>query len=143
LKDLDIVVAGVHSALQMPAHDMTERMLAALQNEYLKVIAHPTGRILQQRDAAGLDLAAFFRAAAEQRAVLEINGSPARLDLPDTHCMKARDYAVRFALGSDAHTRENLRYMGFAVATARRGWLEAKDIINTLPLRELRTVLES
>jgi len=72
---------------------------------------------------------------------LEINGSPSRLDLPDTHCMKARDYAVRFALGSDAHSRDTLRYMGFGVATARRGWLEAKDIINTLPLRELRSVL--
>jgi DNA polymerase (family 10) len=143
LKDLDLVVAGVHSALQMPAHEMTERMLAALQNEHLKIIAHPTGRILQQRDAAGFDLAAVFRAAAERRVYLEINGSPARLDLPDTHCMKARDYAVRFALGSDAHTRDALRYMGFGVATARRGWLEAKDIINTLPLRELRTVLGS
>jgi DNA polymerase (family 10) len=73
-------------------------MLAALQNEHLKIIAHPTGRILQQRDAAGFDLAAVFRAAAERRVYLEINGSPARLDLPDTHCMKARDYAVRFAL---------------------------------------------
>ena len=143
LKDLDLVVAGVHSSLQMPADKMTERMLAALQNEHLKIIAHPTGRILQQRDAAGFDLAAFFRAAAERRVYLEINGSPSRLDLPDTHCIKARDYAVRFALGSDAHTRNALRYMGFGVATARRGWLEAKDIINTLPLRELRTVLGS
>jgi len=143
LKDLDLVVAGVHSALKMPVHEMTDRMLAALQNEHLKIIAHPTGRILQQRDAAGIDLAAFFRAAAERRIFLEINGSPARLDLPDTHCMKARDYAVRFALGSDAHTRDTMRYMGFGVATARRGWLEAKNIINTLPLRELRSMLGS
>ena len=141
LRDLDLVVAGVHSALQMPADKMTERMLAVLENEHLKIIAHPTGRILQQRDAAVLDQAAFFRAAAERHVYLEINGSPSRLDLSDTHCMKARDYAVRFALGSDAHSRDTLRYMGFGVATARRGWLEAKDIVNTLPLRELRTVL--
>jgi DNA polymerase (family 10) len=141
LKDLDLVVAGVHSALQVPSDRMTERMLAVLENEHLKIIAHPTGRILQQRHAAILDQAVFFRAAAERYVCLEINGSPARLDLPDTHCMKARDYAVRFALGSDAHSRDTLRYMGFGIATARRGWLEAKDIINTMQLRELRTVL--
>jgi DNA polymerase (family 10) len=74
---------------------------------------------------------------------LEINGFQNRLDLPDVHCMKAREYAVRFAIGSDAHARDNLGAMEFGIATARRGWLEAKDIINTLPIRDLRTVLGS
>ena len=118
-------------------------MLAAMQNEYLDIIVHPTGRIIQQREPVDLDLGVFFRTAAERHVFLEINGFQNRLDLPDIHCMKAREYAVRFAIGSDAHTRDNLGAMEFGIATARRGWLEAKDIINTLPIRDLRTVLGS
>ncbi len=143
LQDLDVVLAGVHSVFRMPGHEMTQRMLAAMQNEFLDIITHPTGRIIQQREPVDLDLAVFFKNAAERHVFLEINGFQNRLDLPDIHCMKAREYAVRFAIGSDAHTRDNLSAMEFGIATARRGWLEAKDIINTLPIRDLRTVLGS
>jgi DNA polymerase (family 10) len=143
LQDLDIVLAGVHSSLRMPGHEMTQRLLAAMQNEHLDIIVHPTGRIIQQREPAELDITVFFRTAAELKVILEINGFPNRLDLSDIHCMKARDYGVRCAIGSDAHTRDNLSFMEFGIATARRGWLEAKDIVNTLPIRELRTVLGS
>jgi DNA polymerase (family 10) len=143
LRDLDIVVAGVHSGLKMPEHEMTQRMLAAMQNEYLDIISHPTGRIIQQREPVRLDLTAFFRTAAELGVFPEINALPERLDLPDIYCLKGREYAVRFALGSDSHSRENLGTMELGVATARRGWLEAKDILNTLTVRDLRTVLES
>lgn len=143
LQDLDIVLAGVHSGLAMHKGEMTQRMLAAMHNEYLDILVHPTGRIIRQREPVELDLAAFFRAAADLRVILEINAFPDRLDLPDMYCMKAREYAVRFAVGSDAHSRDNLGSMEFGVATARRGWLEAKDIVNTLSLDELRTVLES
>jgi len=143
LQDLDVVLAGVHSGFGMPGHEMTQRMLAAMQNEYLDIIVHPTGRIIRQREPVDLDLAVFFRTAAERHVFLEINGFQNRLDLPDIYCMKAREYAVQFAIGSDAHTRENLGAMEFGIATARRGWLEKKDIINTLPIRDLRTVLGS
>jgi len=143
LQDLDIVVAGVHSGLTMPGNEMTKRMLAAMQNEYLDIIAHPTGRIILQREPIELDLTSFFKAAAELQVFPEINAFPDRLDLPDIHCMKAREYAVRFALGSDSRTRDNLGYMEFGVATARRGWLEAKNIINTLSIRDLRSMLGS
>jgi len=143
LQDLDVVLAGVHSGFRMPGHEMTQRMLTAMQNEYLDIIVHPTGRILRQREPVDLDLAVFFRTAAEHHVFLEINGFQNRLDLPDIHCMKAREYAVRFAIGSDAHSRDTMGAMEFGIATARRGWLEAKDIINTLPIRDLRTVLGS
>ncbi|MGA2913777.1 MAG: DNA polymerase/3'-5' exonuclease PolX [Methanoregula sp.] len=143
LQDLDLVVASVHSSLKMPKNVMTQRMLAAMQNEHLDIIGHPTGRIIQQREPVELDLTAFFRTAAELLVILEINAFPNRLDLSDINCMKAREYDVRFALGSDAHTRANLSYMEFGVATARRGWLGAKDIVNTLSIRDLRTVLGS
>ncbi len=142
LQDLDIVIAGVHSRLDMSKNEMTQRMLAALRNEYLDIISHPTGRIIQQREPAEIDYNAFFNSAAEHHVVLEINAFPNRLDLPDTSCMKAREYALQFAIGSDAHSRDNLNYMEFGVATARRGWLEAKDIINTMPVRDLRRLLE-
>jgi len=143
LQDLDVVVASVHSSLKMPKNVMTQRMLAAMQNEHLDIIGHPTGRIIQQREPVDLDLTAFFRTAAELLVILEINAFPNRLDLSDINCMKAREYDVRFALGSDAHARANLSYMEFGVATARRGWLGAKDIVNTLSIRDLRTVLGS
>ncbi len=143
LKDLDVVVAGVHSGLDMPKNEMSQRMLDALQNEYLDIISHPTGRIIQQREPADIDFNAFFRAAADHQVVLEINAFPNRLDLPDIICMKAREYGLRFALGSDARSRDNLSSMEFGVATARRGWLGAEHIINTLPLQDLRRLLES
>jgi len=114
-----------------------------MHNEYVDIISHPTGRIIRKREAAALDLDTIFETAAGLGIFLEINGFPSRLDLSDVNCMKAREHGARFALGSDAHSGDNLRYMEFGVATARRGWLEAKDIINTLPARDLRTVLGS
>jgi len=143
LRDLDIVVAGVHSNLKMEKDEMTERMLSAMHNDYVDMISHPTGRIIQKREAAALDLDAVFETAAGLGILLEINGFPSRLDLSDMNCMKARKHGVRFALGSDAHSADDLRYMEFAVATARRGWLETKDIINTMLIEDLWTVLES
>ena len=143
LQDLDIVVAGVHSGLNMPKKEMTQRMITALQNEQLDIISHPTGRIIQQREPADIDFNAIFRTAADQQVMLEINAFPNRLDLPDIDCMKAREFEVRFAIGSDAHSRDDLKYIEYGIATARRGWLGAKDIINTLPVRDVRRLLGS
>jgi DNA polymerase (family X) len=143
LGDLDVVVAGIHSGLDMPRAGMTRRLLAALNNDQVDILGHPTGRILQKREPAQLDLAVVFGAAAERGVALEINAFPSRLDLSDINCRMAREYRARFSIGSDAHTREDLRFMELGVATARRGWLEEKDIINTLHLRDLLNVLES
>jgi DNA polymerase (family 10) len=141
LRDLDIVIGGIHAGLDMEESHMTERLLAALQNDPLDIIAHPTGRILLQREPAGFDLAAVSKAAAGLGVLFEINAFPNRLDLPDTGCITAQKHGAHFALGSDARSGEGLRTMNLGIATARRGWLTAKDVVNTLPLKELRMVL--
>ena len=143
LGDLDVVVASIHSGLDMPRAEMTNRVLAALNNDQVDILGHPTGRIMQKREPAQLDLAVVFDAAAERGVALEINAFPSRLDLSDINCRMAREHRARFSIGSDAHSREDLAFMELGVATARRGWLEEKDIINTLHLRDLLKVLES
>jgi DNA polymerase (family 10) len=143
LGDLDVVVASIHAGLDMPRAGMTDRVLAALNNDQVDILGHPTGRILLKREPAQLDLAAVFDAAAERGVALEINAFPSRLDLSDINCRMAREHHAQFSIGSDAHSREDLSFMELGVATARRGWLEEKDIINTLHLRDLLGVLES
>ena len=122
---------------------MTNRMLAALQNDQVDILGHPTGRMILQKEAAQVDLAAVCDAAVERGVSLEINASPERLDLSDTNCRMARGHNARFSIGTDAKSRENLGFMELGIATARRGWLESKDIINTLHLRDLLNVLDS
>ncbi len=143
LKDLDIVVASVHSGFKQSEKKMTERVLIAMHNDYVDVLGHPTGRIVNKRDPYQIDLSKIFEAASELRVFMEINAFPNRLDLSDLNCFKAKDYGVKISIGTDAHNRDHLRYMELGVATARRGWLEKKDVINTLDLKELRNLLES
>jgi DNA polymerase (family 10) len=143
LGDLDVVLASVHSGLDMPRTEMTERLLAALHNEQVDILGHPTGRIIQEREPVLADLPAIFDAAAGQGVSLEINAAPSRLDLSDTNCRIAREHGARFSIGSDAKAKEDLAFMELGIATARRGWLEEKDIINTLHLRDLLNILES
>lgn len=141
LADLDVVVASVHSGFRQPEREMTERVVTAMHNDHIDIIGHPTGRILLAREPYRIDLAAVFEAAAALGVLLEINAFPGRLDLSDVNARSAREAGVRFSLGSDAHSRENLRYMELGVATARRGWLTADDIANTRPLAGLRRFL--
>ncbi|HXX56072.1 MAG TPA: DNA polymerase/3'-5' exonuclease PolX [Methanoregula sp.] len=138
LADLDLVIGSVHSRIKMHGDEMTARVISALHNEHIDILGHPTGRILLRREPAALDLPAVFSAAAAQHTALEINGYPSRLDLPDTDCRKAKEYGVVFAAGSDAHAPADLRQIELAVATARRGWVGAGEIINTRPLAGLR-----
>ncbi len=143
LADLDVVVASVHSGFKQPEREMTQRIITAMHNDHVDIIGHPTGRILLSREPYRIDLAAVFDVAAALGVAMEINAFPARLDLSDVNCLSAREANVRFSLGSDAHNRENLRYMEFGVATARRGWLSANDIANTRSLEGLRRILRS
>jgi DNA polymerase (family X) len=143
LGDLDVVVASVHSGLDMPRTEMTNRLVAALHNEQVDILGHPTGRILQEREPVQADFPVIFDAAAGQGVSLEINAVPSRLDLSDTNCRMAREHGARFSIGSDAKVKEDLGFMELGIATARRGWLERKDIINTLHLRDLLALLES
>jgi len=143
LADLDVVVASVHSGFKQSEEEMTERVIAAMGNDHVTIIGHPTGRILLSREPYRIDLPAVFDAAAALGVAMEINAFPGRLDLSDVNARLACEHGVSFSLGSDAHNRKNLCSMEFGVATARRGWLTAADIVNTRPLSELPLILRS
>ncbi|MFQ6065604.1 MAG: DNA polymerase/3'-5' exonuclease PolX, partial [Candidatus Bathyarchaeia archaeon] len=128
LKDLDIVVASVHSGFKQPEKKMTERVLTAMHNDYVTVIGHPTGRIVNKREPYQIDLSKIFEAASELGVFMEINAFPNRLDLSDLNCFKAKDYGIKISIGTDAHNKDHLRFMELGVTTARRGWLEKKDV---------------
>lgn len=137
LKKLDYVIAGIHSNFKMEKKEMTERVIRAMRNPYIKIISHPTGRILKKRDEFQIDIERIIRAAKEYNVILEINSYPERLDLNDINIKEAIKYKVRLVINTDAHHKDQLRYMEFGVYQARRGWAEKKDIINTYPLKEL------
>lgn len=141
LDALDIVVAAVHAKLDMPEAQMTKRVLAALANPHVSVLAHPTGRLLGQRDPSALDLTKVVAAAKAHRVLLEIDAQPDRLDLCDTLVRTARDAGVRLVVDTDAHRVAELDFMRYGIDQARRGWCAKSDIANTLPLAALRAVL--
>ncbi len=131
LAELDLVVAAVHSGLRGSREQVTARMVAAIRNPHVDVIAHPTGRLIGEREGADLDMEAVFRAAAETGTALEVNAYPKRLDLRDAHVRRAVQLGVKLAISSDAHNANAFALLPFGVATARRGWASAEDVINT------------
>jgi len=137
LKDLDFVVGAVHSGFKMDEKEMTDRIVAAMSNDYLTILAHPTGRVIEQREPYQVNVDKMMDAALEKGVFLEINALPERLDLNDLNCRKAKDRRITLSIGTDAHSISQLDYMMFGVATGRRGWLGKKDVINTLPLKDL------
>ena len=143
LGDLDLVIASIHSRFRMQGDGMTRRVLSAIHNDHVDIIGHPSGRILLQREPADLDLPAVFRAAADQHVALEINAYSSRLDLSDVTCRKAKEYGVNFAVGSDAHATSDLAGMKLGIATARRGWVTAEEIVNTRSIDGLQEWLGS
>jgi DNA polymerase (family 10) len=141
LRDLDVVLAAVHSHFRMSEAAMTRRIIRAIENPHVDIVAHPTGRLLGQRESYSVNVERLVEAARRARTALEINAAPKRLDLRDTQARMAKERGVRLAINTDAHTRDQLRYMEFGVGTARRGWVEPGDVINTLPLRDLMAFL--
>ncbi len=139
LKLLDIVLISVHTAFKMPKDAMTARIIKALKNPYAKILAHPTGRLINRREPYAVDMGAVLRAAKEMNKILEINASWQRLDLNDIYARQAKEIGCTLSLGSDAHSVEQLSTMQFGVFTARRGWIESKNIVNTLPLEQFKT----
>ena len=137
LRKLSIVVAAVHSNFNMPREQMTARMVRAMENEHVDILAHPSGRLIGEREGYQVDYERLFEAAKRTGTLIEINAFPSRLDLWDSLIRQAKEYGIRFAIGTDAHSTEHLRFMQLGVAMARRGWCEGKDIINTLPYKEL------
>lgn len=141
LRRLDLVVVAVHSDFTLPREKQTERVLRALDNRFAFMLAHPAGRLLLRRDALDIDMARVLRAARARGCCLEINGQPDRLDLDDAHCRMAKSEGVRLSVNSDAHGIKDFANLDFAIAQARRGWLEANDIVNTLPVAELKNLI--
>ncbi|MGH2733503.1 MAG: DNA polymerase/3'-5' exonuclease PolX [Actinomycetota bacterium] len=141
LTRFDVVVASVHHQLGMDRAGMTRRILRAIENPHVHILGHPTGRILGRRPASELDLEAVCEAAAAHGVALEINASPRRLDLKDDHIFLAREYGCLFAISTDAHSPAELDYLRFGICSAQRGWVTRREVINALPLEELRRFL--
>ncbi|MBL7156288.1 MAG: DNA polymerase/3'-5' exonuclease PolX [Candidatus Pacebacteria bacterium] len=142
LKKLDYAIAGIHSGFKMSKQQMTQRIINAMKNPYIKVIVHPTGRVLKTRQAYEIDFGKILRAAKEFGIILEINACPARLDLSDKNIRIAKQVGVKMIINSDAHSKDQLKNMEFGVYQARRGWAEKKDILNTKSLDKILKFLK-
>jgi DNA polymerase (family X) len=141
LAGFDVCVASVHSHFELPRRQMTRRFITACENPRVNIIGHPLTRKIGRRPPVDVDLPELFRACARTGTALEINGHPARLDLPSEHLRAARDAGVTFAVDSDAHAVPELGNVHYGIGTAQRGWLTADDVINTWPLARLREFL--
>lgn len=141
LEELDMVIASVHYDLRQEPEKMYVRIRNAMENEYVNILGHPTGRKLKERAAYKLDIGKLFEEAAQTGTVLEVNSQPKRLDLKDIHVKMALQNGCKLAVNSDSHNSQDLDYMGLGVATVRRGWARKGDIINTLPLKKLLKIL--
>jgi DNA polymerase (family 10) len=141
LRDLDLVIAGIHSGLGQEGKKLTKRVITAMHEDPVNMIVHPTGRVLQKRPQFEIDLQEVYQSAREQRVLLEINAFPTRMDLSDIHARAAKDQGVVLGIGTDTHDLSHLRYMELGVAIARRGWLEAKDAANTRSLKDFWRLL--
>ena len=142
LAELDIVIASVHSAMNQSEEQMTRRVITAIENPHVDILGHPTCRLLGEREPIELNIDAVFQAAIQNNTVLEIDSIPSRLDLKDTHIYQAREMGIKLVIDTDSHRLEHLDYMHFGIGTARRGWCEAKDVLNTLPLNEFKASLK-
>ena len=141
LSRLDVVVAAVHYKFDLSRTAQTERIIRAMDDRHMSILAHPTGRLIGEREPYDIDMERIIAAAHERGCHLEVNAQPERLDLSDVHAQAAKSMGVKVAISTDAHSIAALDYMRFGIDQARRGWLEAADVINTRPLSELRKLL--
>jgi DNA polymerase (family 10) len=143
LAQLDVVVASVHSYMSLGRGEMTERLLAAIENPYTQIIAHPTGRLLLRREAFDYEMEKILEAAKEHGVAMECNAYPDRLDLNDVHLRMAKERGVKIVISTDSHSTANLRFMKYGVITARRAWIEKNEVINTFPTDEFLGALRA
>jgi DNA polymerase (family X) len=141
LAQLDVVVTSVHSYMNLERAEMTERILAVIENPYTQILAHPTGRLVLRREPFDYDMEKVLDAAKAHGVAVECNAYPDRLDLKDVHLRMAKDRGVKIVISTDSHTAANLKFMKYGVMTARRGWVEKADVINTLPYEKFREAL--
>ncbi len=142
LKKLDLVVCSIHYNFNLPKAKQTERVIRAMDNKLVNIFGHPTGRLINERPAYDIDLEKVMKAAKERGCYMELNAHPDRLDLDDVHCQLAKEMGLKVAISTDAHSISDLDLIRYGVGQARRGWLEAKDVINTRGLDELRKLLK-
>ena len=142
LAKLDFVIAGVHSSFKMEKSKMTERIIKAMKNPNVDIISHPTGRLIQRRDEYQIDFDKILRVARETKTILEINAFPERLDLNDQNIRRAKEAGVKMIINTDSHHRDQLGFIEFGIAQARRGWAEKKDVINAWPVDKMLKMLK-
>ena len=142
LAQLDLVIGAVHSGFDLPRKKQTERVLRAMATPHFSGLAHPSGRLIGEREPCELDMLAVMRAAKKRGCFLELNSQPDRLDLQDTYCQMAGDEGVMVSINSDAHSVYDYAHLEQGVSQARRGWLSARDVLNTRPLAALRELLK-
>jgi len=141
LAKLDVVVAAVHSYFDLPREAQTDRVIRAMSNRHVSIIAHPTGRLIGEREPYDIDMERVITAARDLGCHLEVNSQPDRLDLNDNHIHAAKQAGVKLAISTDAHSADAYECIRFGIDQARRGWLTADDVLNTRPLAELRRML--
>lgn len=142
LKALDLRVCSVHYKQNLSRKEQTDRIVRAMDNPYFNILAHPTGRLINERKAYEIDMERIMKEARARGCFLELNAHPDRLDLTDRHCKMAKEMGVKVAISTDAHSTRDLEFMRFGVDQARRGWLEAEDVINTLTWKQLKAQLK-
>jgi DNA polymerase (family 10) len=142
LKKFDFVIASVHSNFKMSKEEMTERVIKAVKNKYTTILGHLTGRLLLSRDGYDLDIYKVIDACAEYDKVIEINSNPHRLDIDWRYIKYAKEKGVKLAICPDAHRVEGLQDVKYGVGIARKGWLEAKDVINTYDIDQVYEILK-
>jgi DNA polymerase (family 10) len=142
LVQLEVVVAAVHSKMDMPQSEITKRVLKALAHPAVNILAHPTGRLINQREPFAIDLEQIFHAAKEHDMAVELNAQPDRLDLNDRHLLRAREIGVKIAINTDAHSAEQLHFIRYGIDQARRGWLEKRHVLNAMTRPQLEIWLK-
>lgn len=142
LKELDLTVCSIHYKFDLSRDKQTKRLLRAMDNPHCLILGHPTGRLINERVPYDVDLEKILQVAKERGCFVELNANPERLDLADVYCKMAKQRGVKVAISTDAHTRSALKHMRFGIDQARRGWLEADDVLNTRSWRDLKALLK-
>lgn len=137
----DFVLVSIHTSFRQGEKEMTERIIKALSSNHVDAFAHPTGRLLLEREGIEADWGRIFKFAADNGKIMEINSFPNRTDLPDQLIREAKKYKVRFSIDTDSHLVDHLALMEYGVANARRGWVQKSEVINTLPYEELKAII--
>jgi DNA polymerase (family 10) len=142
LEQMDLVIASVHSHFNQSPEEMTARLLKAIDNPNVSIIGHPTGRMLLRRDAYAYDMDAILKAAARNKVAMELNAYPDRLDLCDRHLRMARQHGVKIVINTDSHHTSHMEKIRFGILQARRAWLTADDVLNTLPVDQFVSAMK-